>query len=606
MADDLGTGFGWYAVALPDTERSRGIAGRIAAPVVAEHASGRPWLVSTHPAEQVVLVAEGDARIAVLGFSDASEHRLRRAARGGDTGVDDLANGLAGCHVVAASLAGKSTVLGSASGVTRVFTATVDGCPVVADRADVLADLIGASCDPVALAARMVRSVPHPMAELPLWPGVEPVPPGSRVTVDPDGARSRTSTWWRRPEPVLSRAEGALRLAAALEDAVHTRTRAGGTVYADISGGFDSTPQVHFASRGRARVIAGTAYNGDPGGGEDLFWAQRALESMPTVEHRTFSTEDMPVFYAGLLEVHTRLDDSSDAYRAAPRLLTMMRGAVDLGARAYLNGIGGDDLLVGFPKYEHTLFRRRPVKALRRLRDHQLIEGLSVRETFGRLLDRRDYRQWLTDSLRTARERDDFARPRLGMDWDHPLHWPRWFGTDLRAAVTGRVLATGAQPLGPTIAAHSELAAIRQNARIVRGARQLGAGLGLAFESPISDDRVADAVLSVRHEERFHPKEFKPLMREAMRGRLPDAFLERSRKNSGTPQAARGLRDHHADLVALCEESPLVAMGVVDAAVLRAHAFPGERWKRVRDIDTTINAAVFTRAHAGTARQAAP
>ncbi|MBY8852096.1 hypothetical protein K7G98_29015 [Saccharothrix sp. MB29] len=169
----------------------------------------------------------------------------------------------------------------------------------------------------------------------------------------------------------------------------------------------------------------------------------------------------------------------------------------------------------------------------------------------------------------------------------------------LQRAVVERVLATASEvePLGPTIAAHSELAAIRQNARIVRGTGQLGADLGLAFQAPISDDRVAEAVLSVRHEERFHPKEFKPLMREAMRGRLPAVFLERSRKNTGTPQAARGIRDHREELVALCEDSPLVSMGIVDPAALRAHAFPGERWKRVRDIDTTINGAVFARAH---------
>ncbi|MBY8849787.1 hypothetical protein K7G98_15460 [Saccharothrix sp. MB29] len=288
-------GLGWYAVALPDSDRAGGIAERVGAPVLATHASGRPWLLSTYPSRQVVLADHGDNRAAVLGFSDATDHRLRRATGGADpaAALDDLAGELAGCHVVAASLGGHTRMHGSASGVTRVFTARVDGCLVLSDRADVLADLGGHPCDPVALAIRMVRSIPHPLAELPLWRGVEPVPPGSCAVVDPTGLRSRTSVWWRRPEPVLSRDQGALRLAAALENAVHTRTGTAGTVYADISGGFDSTPQAHFACRGPAPVLAGTAFNGDPGGGEDC-GARRALGPCRRCGHRVLHRRCRP------------------------------------------------------------------------------------------------------------------------------------------------------------------------------------------------------------------------------------------------------------------------------------------------------------------------
>jgi len=180
------------------------------------------------------------------------------------------------------------------------------------------------------------------------------------------------------------------------------------------------------------------------------------------------------------------------------------------------------------------------------------------------------------------------------------MTWPRWFGPDLREEILQRVLAVAreAEPLGPDIAAHTELAAIRNCARIVRTAAQLGADRGTAFQAPISDDRVAEAVLSVRQEDRFHPKQFKPLMREAMRGRLPDGFLERSRKNSGAPQAVRGIRNHGDEVLELCRSSPLPQMGVVDEPAVQRHALPGARWEQVRDIDTTINGALFARNHA--------
>ena len=591
----------WYVLVLPDDERAGPIAARLAGASVLRHASGRPWLVHTYPADQVVANSAGPNRLAALGFSSATPESLQRAAdrlRGvGD--ADDLAHRLAGSHVLAVSAGGEIRAQGTATGVRRVFTALVDGCRLVCDRADVLAGLGRFPMDETVVAIRMLREIPHPLGELPVWQGVQPVSASHYAAVDASGRRLRTVSWWRRPQPTLSRGEGAIRLGAALDEAVATRTRAGGTVYADLSGGFDSTPQAYFAARGPSRLLAGTAYNDDPGGGEDLVWAKRALEAMPQASHNTFSTDEMPQFYGGLRELDALLDEPSDAYRAAPRMVYMMNRARDLGARAYLNGQGGDELLFGHPRTEHTLFRQRPLLALRRLRQYQLLEELTVRQSFGALLDRRGYRQWLSDILAATAERDEHAKPVRRMDWDAPMHWPRWYPAGIRAAIVERVrkVCAEVEPLGLDLASHTELAAIRQGARSTRGSEQLGAGLGMAFQAPISDDRVAEAVLAVRREERTEPKAFKPLMREAMRGRLPDEFLNRSRKNSGAPQTVRGIRRHEPDLLELCEESPLAELGIVDLGLLAEHAFPRGRWQATRDLDTTLNGAVFTRNH---------
>lgn len=592
---------GWHALALPDTDRAGGAAALADAPVLARHTSGRPWLLSTYPGAQVCMVTNGDDRIAVLGFSDVDEQLLHRVIGRADVpkALDELAGSASGSFIIAASLSGCCRMQGGALGGTRVFHTRVAGCVVLADRADVLADLAGSKCDPVALAVRMMRRVPHPLAELSLWDGVDPVEPGHHATVDRTGARCLTAPWWRRPDPVLSRAEGATRLAAALERAVYARTSAANTVYADLSGGFDSTPQAWFAARGPARLITGTGWNRDPGGGEDLFWARRALETMPSVEHTVYSTDEMPDFYGGLDRITDRLDEPSDAYRAAPGLLFSMDRASKCGASVYLHGLGGDDLLVGHPRYEHSLFRRRPLLALRRLRQYQLLEHMSFSDSFGGLFDSRDYRRWLLDTICAADESPERATPRLTMDWDHTVSWPRWFGGTLRKTIRERVLdiADSAVPLGPDIVGHGQIVALRESQRIIRAAAQLGAARGLAFQAPVSDDRVAEAIFSVRPEERFTPKEFKPLMREAMRGRLSDTFLERSRKNSGAPRAVRGLRDHGAAVLDLCLQSPLPDLGIVDPSALSQYALPGPRWNAVRDIDTTINGALFARSH---------
>lgn len=393
----------WHVLALPDCDSAHRIADRLipAGDRVIRHASGRPWLVLNYPADQIVVNESGPHRIATVGFSSASQQLLQRSAdqvRSVDQ-LDDLAHQLAGNHLLLASIDGSLRAQGTATGVRRVFGATIDGCHVVADRADLLAELGSLPMDEATLAIRLLRQLPHPLGDLPVWRGVQPVAPDHYARINYRGQQFHSFRWWRRPEPELSCAEGAIRLCAALDEAVRTRTQAGGVVYSDLSGGFDSTPQTYFAARGSARVLAGTAYNNDPGGGEDLIWARRALSSMPGVEHSTFSTDEMPRFYGGLLELDACLDDPSDAYRAAPRMVFMMRRAIRHGARAYLNGQGGDELLSGHPKFEHTLFRQRPLLAVRRLRAYQLMEALSFRETFGFLLDRRHYKRYEHPSL---------------------------------------------------------------------------------------------------------------------------------------------------------------------------------------------------------------
>ncbi|WP_143671087.1 asparagine synthase-related protein [Streptomyces sp. Ru87] len=594
----------WYFVALPDRDEARAVAARVAtgATRVVRHASGRPWLIAHLPQEQITVGEAGADRVAVLGWSSATGGTLRReAGRAGNVAaLDELSHTLDGCFSLVASVDGTTRAQGTAAGVRRVFHARIDGVTVVSDRADVLAELGGFPLDETSLTLRLFRKLPHPLAEEPLWRGVEPVPADGYVAVDRRGQLARTACWWRRPEPLLSREAGAERLRDALAGAVAARTRHGGRVHCDLSGGFDSTPITYFAAQGPADVVATTAYNRDPGGGEDLIWARRALPVMPrVVEHVTVTTESMPRFYGGLAGESLPLDDPSDAYRAAPRLLHMMRAAAAHDTRIHFNGQGGDEALTGWLKWEHTLFGTRPLLALRRIRQHQLLEGLTAREAFGGLRDRRTHRRWFTDTVVGAPVRGTGprgqARPKVSMDWDHVIQWPAWVTRDARQAAGQRLraLARDLTPLGPDIASHAELAAIREGTRIARGTLQLGATLGMSYDAPLSDDRVIEACLAVRREERTSPLEFKPLMREAMRGLLPGGFLRRTRKTGGAAQSVRGLAEHGAELVELCRGSALSELGVIDMDTLREQAFPKDRWMNVRDIDTTLNCAMF-------------
>lgn len=588
---------GWYYIALPDTDSAQALARRISVGhAVLSHESGRPWLVHSYPGDQIVTSTDGPTRIAVLGFSSATRSRLRTVAdRPGR--IDDLVRGTEGNFSLVASTAGAVRAFGTASGVRRVFRARIDGVWVVSDRADVLALLGSFDFDETTLAVNTFRQLPHPLSDEPVWRGVEPIAPDRAAVVDAAGRTSRTYRWWTAPAAELSRPEGARRLRDALAAAVATRTSGGGTVHSDLSGGFDSTPLTYFASRGPATVIAGTGYTTDPGGGEDVVWARRALPAMPHVQHSIFALGDMPQFYEGLVETRTRFDGSSDAIRAAPRMELMMQRAAGAGARAYLSGIGGDHLLTGLPVWEHSLLRRRPVAALRRLRTTQLLEQMSFAATFGPLFSRQTYRGWFADAVATLGHREEFEEPVLSMAWDQRLYWPRWLSPGHRAAVTDRLRAIAAdvEPLAHTRGDHVYLSSIRGAGRTARAAGQIGAPNGIAFETPFLDDRVIEACLSVHMADRSHPKQFKPLIREAMRGLLPEDFLRRTAKTSGTAQSWRGIRSAEGELVDLCAESLLSRRGIIDLDVLRDRAFPRDRWMPVRDIDSTLSCALFTR-----------
>lgn len=588
----------WYFVVLPDNDKGSALAGRL--PVegarTIPHASGRPWLVVALPDEQLVLGEAGNDRAAVLGYSTATSERLREAVGRPDgvRALDEVSHSLAGGFHLVASVRGHLRVQGSASGVRRVFYAEIDGVVVASDRADVLADLGGLRYDETALAMRLLRPLPHPLGEQPLWQGLSHVPPESYLHVEPGGVRTSTRQWWRRPEPVLSRRAGADLLRDALADAVASRTHQGGVVHCDVSGGMDSTPIAWFASLGPAKVLGATAYNEDPGGREDLHWARRALTVMPEMEHRTQSLDELPGFFEGMPELANRLDEPTAALLAAPRMQANMRDALHHSARLYLNGLGGDQLLRGLPNWEHTLFRSRPLLAWRRARHHRMLAGTSAVSTIRGLTDRRSYAHWLRAAAVPV-HRAGTTHHDVGFGWGLPFGWPQWLTPEALRAVRGRIeaLSEEAQALGHDRASHSELMLVRDSARVVRGTGQLGADLGLAFEAPLLDDRVVEACLSVRREERVAPLEYKPLIKEAMRGLLPEDFLSRTTKTGGATQGVRGFAAHHLEVLDLCVSSPLVDLGIVDQHALQRHNAQRVGGRPHADLGATVNCAVF-------------
>ncbi|MEU3958171.1 asparagine synthetase B family protein, partial [Streptomyces achromogenes] len=172
----------WW-VMLPDSPAAAAVAERLRRDGVRRvpHASGRPWLVGRWDARQEVSARAGEARIVVLGRSTAQAGTLRRRIERVrlPAEAEHAVTGLAGSFHVLASVGGRVWARGTASAVRRVFTTHIDGVPVAAGRADVLAALSDADPDPGALAVRLL----HPpvastvLADRTFWRYVRAVPP---------------------------------------------------------------------------------------------------------------------------------------------------------------------------------------------------------------------------------------------------------------------------------------------------------------------------------------------------------------------------------------------------------------------------------------------
>ncbi|WP_409235801.1 lasso peptide isopeptide bond-forming cyclase [Streptomyces sp. PA5.6] len=535
------------------------------------HASGRPWLVGHWHDDEVVTADAGGASLAVVGCCpiDADELR-RRAARLRDLAeLDALARSLPGsCHLVGA-LDGQIRVQGTASGLRLVFHAEIDGVRVAATRADMLAAVLGLDPDVEELAVRLLWPAPYPLFETSMWRAVTAVPPQAAVVVAADGRTVRHTQWWTPPEPVRPLTEAAPLIRRALQEAVDARTRQGGVVSCDLSGGLDSTSVCFLADRSPAHVVASTWPGRDPAD-TDLSWAERAMGYLPDVEHVVWDADASPLVYEDLLGIDDLLDEPTIGVMDRSRVLHHLPGLAARGSRLHLTGIGGDHVAWCSEAYYHRLVRTRPLFALRQLRGFRALWQWPLGGTLRALADFRPYGKWLADAAGDLRGPLP-ASVATGLGWGMVPRLFDWVTPEAERMARRALLdaASTASPLHPDRGLHTDLEQIRSCTRVIRQWDRMAARAGLPMASPFLDDRVIEACLAVRPSERVTPWRYKPVLSAAMRGIVPEECLRRSNKATASMDASNGLREHRADLLALWEDSRLVELGLVDGAELR-------------------------------------
>jgi asparagine synthase (glutamine-hydrolysing) len=562
----------WWVV-LEDHESARPVAAALRALATRElsHPAGRPWLLGCWPEGTVTVGQAGVTRLAVVGQHAITPGQLAdTAGRVREVAdLDRLAASLAGSSHLVASVAGRVRVQGTVTGVRRVFHASIGGAGVAADRADVLAGLLDAEPDEQRLALHLLEPhILYPLAGQPIWRSVEAVPTDHCLVLDGNGRR-RLARSWTPPEPVVPMAEGASALREALSAAVAIRTRGHELVSSDL-GGLDSTAICSLAARGAPKVVAAyTAASPDPLA-DDVAWALRTVAGLANVEHHIIPAKEMPLPYQGILDMDDQLDEPCSAAVERERWLAIVGRAAARGSRLHLAGFGGDELLYGSLAHLHSLLRSSPRTALGHLRGFAAKYRWPRRRMLRQLSDTSPYSAWLARVADTVTAPPPPAQEPL-LDWGFAPRLPPWTTPDAVQAVQDliRAEARTAEPLAGGRGQQRELEGMRFVSRITRQFEQMAAQLGVTLAAPYYDDRVIEAGLAVRPQERITPWRYKPLILEAMRGIVPDESLARQTKANGSGDSDPGLRRHRAELLALWEDSRLGRLGLIDAAALR-------------------------------------
>ncbi|MGY0064968.1 asparagine synthase-related protein [Streptomyces sp. LZ34] len=596
---------GWW-VALPDTEAAAALAGRLrhgepdeGAPGCLRHASGRPWLIGRRAGRRTVVVEAGATRLALSGRFTVSPEVLRRKVarvRSAEEAEQAVA-GLAGSYHVLASVGGSVWARGTASAVCRVFTALVDGVPVAASDADVLAELLGSAPDMEVLAARLLEPAVSwaALGGRTMWQGVHAVRPDEALMWHRDGS-GRTVRWWYPPEPVLPLGEAAQAVRAALVEAVATCTAGGGTVSADLSGGLGSTSLCFLATRGDAALVT-ARWEGVDARNDDAVWAAQAARALPEATHLVVGQHETPDWFAGTGSLHLAAQEPGSWTRDVAKLGDILRRVQARGSRLHLGGGGGDELFTPSPSHWIDALTLRPGMALKRARRQRLDWRVSRWAMLRALADRRGYPRWLletADHLTTPYAHE----PAHQLGWQPMPRMPAWASP--QAARSARdVLREAAErspaPLAPQRSVHGVLHQIREGGNTVRLINKSLPGPDLAL--PYTDDAVVAAATSARPWEAAAPGRFKPLLTTAVAGIVPQKVLRRTTKGRYCADFHRALRRQRGEILTLLDGSLLAEAGLIDPDHLRGVAHSHASIADLAPLMSTVGCEIWLRSH---------
>ena len=337
-----------------------------------------------------------------------------------------------------------------------------------------------------------------------------------------------------------------------------------------MSGGWDS-PSVYGAGElalqraGKPgdllRPVSMSFPVGDVGREDELI---EAIAAHWRADVRWLDIQDVPFFERPAERAAERDEPFAHAFEHFNRSLA--RAGQGVGARVMLNGNGGEQLFQVHTIYLSEMLTRGDVAGL--LREWRAIGGGGPREFFKSAVQP-ILSEEMTDTL--ARLRGG-RRPQVY--YEKTL--PSWISVDFatRHALEERQRAGEPARVLRGAAGHEKYRYLMHAfyPRVESVASEISLSEGIEERAPLFDNRVVQFAATRPRVERRSGMETKRLLREAMRGLLPDHVLAPRARRTGTmaDYLSRSLRDSFGPLAKQYLSEPILAeLGIVDMRRLR-------------------------------------
>jgi asparagine synthase (glutamine-hydrolysing) len=385
------------------------------------------------------------------------------------------------------------------------------------------------------------------------FPAVRRLLPGT--VLHWNGAEERGIEHWRfaqaqSPAPAPADADAQFR--SLLETAVGGAFDGAATVWADLSGGLDSTTVFSMAARlGAPKLAARSVYCAGFPQADERRWMRDAIALYPVDWHLLDLEEMLP--FSGPPTQFT--GEPSIAVINGEQARRTDRLFAENGVEILLSGHGGDAVLGAFCGTEPAaladpLFSGRPMQALSQML-HWRRESAEARSCSHWL------RQALVrPSIQHLRGLGVSNSPRLpAQPWLHP-DFARAQRLDRRrlSRYAPRLRTPGEAQTADSLwvaAIHASVDAQRRR--------------GFATRNPLLDPRLVGFMASLPLSLRMRPRCDRYLQRRALAGILPESVRRRGGKGVGTAMFVEGLSRSPAWVEYLSQDSRLAAAGIADA-----------------------------------------
>lgn len=528
------------------------------------HPSGRLALVGEWRDVNIARARLGSVSGFAIGTIELKQNWLQRELENFDQGAPSASINSPGSYFLILSTPEGLVVRGALSGLRVAHYIQVGKSTLVSSHAHHLASVLRRPVNIDRLGHKLIDPVIPPfLTTKTMWQDVMSVPPGHELFVSNISGLCSTRQYWQAPEPDVAHQNGAEILRAALKEAACIRSAGSAAVVCDLSGGLDSTSLFHLLADDRTDLAAFTS--GSPRTYESEFrWAAIGAGARNISTKLTFPPDNLPLPFDSMTEHVPPSDGPHIGLVTQERTLRIAEFVSEAGFDTHVMGHGADELFASSPSFIGDMLRPGDFKkAFKRIHQYSALRRVPLGKILREYARPWDYTKVL--SKQVANLNVD------GFKFNEQLSLPAWVPDAAQQRIVRELEATHvvSHPFSARRHQFETLQRIWIVTENMRNDIAIMAQFGIRCELPYLDDKIINSVLSVQPFESNDPTAYKPLLRDAVTGVIPDEVRNRTTKTEGTSEIWDGMRKNHNLVKSFSSDMLLEKFGLVEEATYR-------------------------------------